>query len=577
MSQDALDDSRTWLIRFARRLPTLLGRNLLTADLAAQFDSLKLERRLERRFTLAIVGRMKAGKSTLLNALIECNLAPVGVTETTATINWFDGAREEDMGHFEIHWRDRSSAPERRPLAHLAEFSGCNLDSAAVDHLQFFAQTSFLDKVRIVDTPGFGSAVSAHEAIIGGYLSNEVASIDSEDEDESVRSRADAVLLVMSHSARSIDTKALDEFQKLTRFPGQGPYNSIAVLQKWEIFEGDPIAEAQRISAALKTRLCSRVADVLPISGLMHQVARAATSAQMEALTELARDMAGEALADITLDEAVFRADTGRASLYDAIVARIDGSAINQIDFWPILRFILRLIEREHVTNGQLLRDRLLQLSGIDDLRKMLNHRFFKLSELIRAGSVSMHALNLCEHALYRLKNEQARLMAIANDDPAIDISLAKCRFPDVASAESLAVYLSRHRLLRGDTLRSIETTVAEIEDWTRAGRRHFELLLTDIAQLEKLDASEHDFDDDEAEMLRSLFGLRGIDIWQRLGLEFGATDMELRERADAWLSTTSMLLRVTTKHAQRQILSHALQRLQMLHRLLDESHNHAI
>ena len=38
---------------------------------------------------LAIAGRVKAGKSSFLNALLGADLAMVGTTETTATINFF--------------------------------------------------------------------------------------------------------------------------------------------------------------------------------------------------------------------------------------------------------------------------------------------------------------------------------------------------------------------------------------------------------------------------------------------------------------------------------------------------------
>ncbi|MHB1424406.1 MAG: dynamin family protein, partial [Gemmataceae bacterium] len=42
---------------------------------------------VDKPCVLAVVGRMKAGKSTFINALLGEDLAPVGNTETTATIN----------------------------------------------------------------------------------------------------------------------------------------------------------------------------------------------------------------------------------------------------------------------------------------------------------------------------------------------------------------------------------------------------------------------------------------------------------------------------------------------------------
>ncbi len=565
MNADALEDSRTWLIRFARQMPALLGQHAGTADLAVRFNALALERQLERRFTLAIVGRMKAGKSTLLNALVERSLAPVGVTETTATINWFEAGTEEDAALFEVHWSDPSRPPERRPHARLAEFCGRGTAAGAVRYLRFFAPTAFLDNVRIVDTPGFGSTILTHEDTIAGYLGAARGR-----ESDAADGRADAVLLVMSHSAREIDTRALADFQKHTRFPGQGPYNSIAVLQKWESFEGNPVEEARRIASALAARLRGRVADVVPISGLLHQLSREAEIAQLNAIAALAGRLSAEALARATLDEASFRSDPAHAALQDALITRLGGSAGDQVDLWPILRFVLRLVQHERIADGQALRERLRCLSGIDDLRRELHRRFFKLSELIRAGAISMRALDLCEQARVRLRDEHARLAALAGEDAIVDTGLAAGRLRDPELAGRLAATLSLHRTLRDQMATSIGVTVAALDDWIRDGHRHFELLLSDVEQIERLDDPAIDLDDDATAMLRSLFGIYGIDLCKRLSLEVGASPATLRGRADDWLATISTLLRVAAGPMQRQVLRHAMNRLQVLHRLLD-------
>ena len=49
----------------------------------------ELKTNVHTKCTLAVGGRVKAGKSTFINALLGENLALVGTTETTATINRF--------------------------------------------------------------------------------------------------------------------------------------------------------------------------------------------------------------------------------------------------------------------------------------------------------------------------------------------------------------------------------------------------------------------------------------------------------------------------------------------------------
>jgi GTP-binding protein EngB required for normal cell division len=61
----------------------------LPADTTMQME--RLARQVEQPCEVAVVGRVKVGKSTFINALLgaEDELAKVGATETTATLNYF--------------------------------------------------------------------------------------------------------------------------------------------------------------------------------------------------------------------------------------------------------------------------------------------------------------------------------------------------------------------------------------------------------------------------------------------------------------------------------------------------------
>ncbi len=59
------------LIRnFAQKIPVLLASHPSTAEFAIAVEKLQLENVLDARFTVAVIGQMRAGKSTLLNAII---------------------------------------------------------------------------------------------------------------------------------------------------------------------------------------------------------------------------------------------------------------------------------------------------------------------------------------------------------------------------------------------------------------------------------------------------------------------------------------------------------------------------
>jgi len=75
------------------RLSSLLSEaagKLRTANADAAADGLDtVAREAGENCTIAVVGRVKTGKSSFINALLGDDLAAVGAQETTATINYF--------------------------------------------------------------------------------------------------------------------------------------------------------------------------------------------------------------------------------------------------------------------------------------------------------------------------------------------------------------------------------------------------------------------------------------------------------------------------------------------------------
>src|SRR5438128_12582752 len=100
MSNAATNDLVPLLERGAARLREAR----LPGEIAARLE--QLAGRVEQPCVLAVVGRMKAGKSTFINALLGQDVAKVGVTETTATINRFCyGTPADPQRPVRCHWR----------------------------------------------------------------------------------------------------------------------------------------------------------------------------------------------------------------------------------------------------------------------------------------------------------------------------------------------------------------------------------------------------------------------------------------------------------------------------------------
>src|SRR5688572_6587238 len=81
-----------------------------SSDLSAQMARLAEE--VDQPCVVAVVGRMKAGKSTFINALLGEDLAKVGVTETTATINRFRHGTPNPARPVRCYWQNGSVTEE---------------------------------------------------------------------------------------------------------------------------------------------------------------------------------------------------------------------------------------------------------------------------------------------------------------------------------------------------------------------------------------------------------------------------------------------------------------------------------
>ena len=216
------------LEQFAAELPTLFGSHPQTANLVPQVAH--LHEIAEARFTLAVVGQMRVGKSSLLNALMKKDCAIVGVTETTATINFFKYGQGDQTGRFRMTWKDRPE--EELDLTEIRRWTGDSRDAAQTQFLEFFVDSEYLLKGNIVDTPGTRSAIESHTETV-----NEFLAAKQDGQTRKLGGEADAILYVVPSVARQSDEDMLRDFQSTTRLPGSSPYNSLAVLHKWETLE----------------------------------------------------------------------------------------------------------------------------------------------------------------------------------------------------------------------------------------------------------------------------------------------------------------------------------------------------
>jgi small GTP-binding protein len=126
----------------------------------------------EDRFTLAILGQFKRGKSSLLNAIIGRDLLPTGILPLTSVITIVKfGARERLVIH-----RKGLQFPEHQPIAALPNYVTQEhnpQNHRGIENVAIELPLPFLRRgLQFVDTPGVGSAIKVNTETTYSFLPN---------------------------------------------------------------------------------------------------------------------------------------------------------------------------------------------------------------------------------------------------------------------------------------------------------------------------------------------------------------------------------------------------------------------
>ena len=228
---------------------------LRTPELRDRLDGL-VARLGEPSIRVAVGGRMNAGKSTLVNALLQERLAATGATETTRLVTWF---RHSHQARLRVHGRDGTD--RLLPLAPGggvgATVAGAGSDVAGIAHLTVETPNDALSRHTIVDTPGTDSLSRLDPDSLGAL------------------GDADAVVYLMPHPGER-DVEAIDAVRGWTGGLRLGAANMIGVLSRIDTLSGedDPWPTAHRVAQRYARELRAVLSDVVPVAGLLAETAR---------------------------------------------------------------------------------------------------------------------------------------------------------------------------------------------------------------------------------------------------------------------------------------------------------------
>lgn len=220
----------------------------------------ELRKMVSRPPRVAVVGRLKSGKSTLVNALTQHVIAATGSLECTMAVSmYFDGA----PARAEVITVDGQT--ERVPLADgpLMDL-GVPLDQ--VDHIEQFLPNAQLQRLTLIDTPGTATLTVENEARTRRVL------VDGQYDTKRASSWADSLVFLSDSAPREDERLFMSQL-------GMTPLTSIGVLSRADSFgEGafglrDPLDYAQAHAHDIAGELGNSVSQVLPLSGFMAESA----------------------------------------------------------------------------------------------------------------------------------------------------------------------------------------------------------------------------------------------------------------------------------------------------------------
>ena len=327
--------------------------------------------RLNQPIRIALAGTLKAGKSTLVNALVGEAIAPTDATEATRIVTWFRHGPFPKVTANHVGGR-RSNVPIARGLNNWAglTFEFGSLDADDVVDLDVEWPAAELIDATIIDTPGTSSlSRDVSERTLRLLVPEDGAP------------RVDAVVFLL-RTLNAADIALLKQIGELVG-GSSGALGVIGVASRAdEIGAGrlDAMLSAKDVAKRFteeldRTGICQAV---VPVSGLLALTARTLRQSEFAALEKLA------AVDPAQLNKAMLSVDRFvREDIDLPVDAATRAALLDRFGMFGV-RISIAVI-RSGVTDSGTLADALLERSGLVSLRDVIDQQFAQRSESLKA------------------------------------------------------------------------------------------------------------------------------------------------------------------------------------------------
>jgi hypothetical protein len=405
-------------------------------------------RRLDEPLRVAIAGKVKAGKSTLLNALVGEQVAPTDAGECTRVVTWYrDGATPR----ITLHPRDGGP----RPLPVRRHDGALTIDLGATpaeqcERLVVDWPAQSLRSTTLIDTPGIASTSKAVSQRTVDFLDPDSA--DGRD----TPTEADAVVYLMRH-LHAADAEFLEAFRDQGVSQSAG-VNAVAVISRADEIGGGRVDAmfaargiAQRYRADPTVRgLCQ---NVVAVAGLIAETGRTLRQTEFAAMAALAAEPKADLESQLRSVDRFLRGPdpAGRRQLlqrFGIFGVRLSTSLI-----------------RQGASSPAALATELVARSGLGELQRVLQTQFMQRRDLLKARSALL-AVDSMLRSTQRgaaLRNDIERILAGAHELAELRL-LATLRSGQVELPKGAAAEAER---LLGDAGASVACRLGSADDAT--------------------------------------------------------------------------------------------------------------